>query len=173
MSPRKRSEPAPSIAVMDTTLRDGEQTPDVAYSPAEKRQLARLLLLEVQVDRIEIASTRVSEGEKEAAQRVTDWARKARMLQRVEILGYTDGKASVDWIVGVGGKVLNLLTKGSERHCRTQLGKTPKDIVSDIIGGEDNFRFNGFGMGSTYKDWKTSCRHQNASNREQLTRERF
>ena len=99
MSPRKRSEPAPSIAVMDTTLRDGEQTPDVAYSPAEKRQLARLLLLEVQVDRIEIASTRVSEGEKEAAQRVTDWARKARMLQRVEILGYTDGKASVDWIV--------------------------------------------------------------------------
>jgi len=132
MSPRKRSQAAPSIEVMDTTLRDGEQTPDVAYSPAEKRQLARLLLCEVAVDRIEIASTRVSEGEREAAQRVTDWARKARMLQRVEILGYTDGKASVDWIVGVGGKVLNLLTKGSERHCREQLGKTPEEHRANI-----------------------------------------
>ncbi len=40
------------IAVMDTTLRDGEQTPDVSYVPAEKLQLARLLLTEVRVDRI-------------------------------------------------------------------------------------------------------------------------
>ena len=44
---------APLIQVMDTTLRDGEQTPDVAYTPAEKLQLARLLLAEVKVDRIE------------------------------------------------------------------------------------------------------------------------
>jgi len=121
---------------MDTTLRDGEQTPDVAYSPAEKRQLARLLLCEVEVDRIEIASTRVSEGEREAARRVTAWARKARLLQRVEILGYTDGKASVDWITDVGGKVMNLLTKGSERHCREQLGLTPQQhraAIEDTI----------------------------------------
>ena len=46
----------PVIAIMDTTLRDGEQTPDVAYTPEEKLQLARLLLEEVKVDRIEIAS---------------------------------------------------------------------------------------------------------------------
>jgi len=111
---------------MDTTLRDGEQTPDVAYSPAEKRQLARLLLCDVEVDRIEIASTRVSEGEKAAATAVAEWGRKQRLLQRIEILGYTDGKASVDWIAGIGGKVLNLLTKGSERHCRTQLGMSPE-----------------------------------------------
>ena len=45
------------VEIMDTTLRDGEQTPDVAYTPAEKLQLARLLLLDVEVDRIEIAST--------------------------------------------------------------------------------------------------------------------
>ena len=51
------------IAVMDTTLRDGEQTPNVSYTPAEKLQLARMLLLDVEVDRIEIASTRVSDGE--------------------------------------------------------------------------------------------------------------
>jgi D-citramalate synthase len=115
------------IAVMDTTLRDGEQTPDVSYFPAEKLQLARLLLTEVGVDRIEIASTRVSEGEREAVRLVVDWARKKRMLPRVEILGYCDGSASPNWIAGTGGKVINLLTKGSERHCRVQLDLTPEE----------------------------------------------
>ncbi|MFL2935090.1 MAG: alpha-isopropylmalate synthase regulatory domain-containing protein [Myxococcota bacterium] len=119
--------PRPSqIAIMDTTLRDGEQTPDVSYTPAEKLQLARILLLEAEVDRIEIASTRVSEGEREAARSVTRWARKARVIKRVEMLGYCDGKASVDWITEVGGKVMNLLVKGSEKHCRGQLGLAPE-----------------------------------------------
>ena len=75
------------VQVMDTTLRDGEQTPDVAYTPSEKLHLARLLLGEVEVDRIEIASTRVSEGEREAARQICAWARKARCLQRIEVLG--------------------------------------------------------------------------------------
>ena len=114
------------VAVMDTTLRDGEQTPNVSYTPEEKLQIARLLLNEVEVDRIEIASTRVSEGEAEAAAAITAWARKARVLQRVEMLGYSDGDQSVDWISEAGGKVLNLLTKGSEKHCRGQLGMTPE-----------------------------------------------
>ena len=104
------------IAIMDTTLRDGEQTPDVSYTPAEKLQLARMLLLEAEVDRIEIASTRVSEGERDAARAITAWARKARVIQRIEMLGFCDGKTSVDWIADAGGKVLNLLAKGSEKH---------------------------------------------------------
>jgi len=126
------------IAVMDTTLRDGEQTPNVSYTPAEKLQLARMLLLDAEVDRIEIASTRVSEGEREAAHLVTQWARKARVIQRVEMLGYTDGKKSVDWICDTGGKVLNLLTKGSEKHCREQLGRTPEEHRADI---EETIRY--------------------------------
>jgi len=42
------------------------------------------------------------------------------------MLGYSDGRKSVDWICEAGGKVLNLLTKGSERHCTQQLGQTPE-----------------------------------------------
>jgi D-citramalate synthase len=133
--PEPHSE-ARHISIMDTTLRDGEQTPDVSYTPGEKLQLARLLLSDAEVDRIEIASTRVSEGERDAAREVLAWARKARVVQRVEILGYCDGKASVDWITGVGGKVMNLLVKGSEKHCRGQLGMSPDEHrkrVSDAI----------------------------------------
>jgi len=114
------------IEVMDTTLRDGEQTPEIAYTPAEKLQIARMLLANLAVDRIEIAGTRVSEGEHEAARLITRWARRVRMLRRVEMLGYCDGKASVDWIVSAGGRVLNLLAKGSERHCVGQLRMSPE-----------------------------------------------
>jgi D-citramalate synthase len=120
--------PAPTnrIQVMDTTLRDGEQTPDVSYTPTEKLQLARLLLTEVKVDRIEIAQTRVSEGERQAARRVAAWARRERLSDRVEIMGYCDADLSVRWIKDVGGKVMNLLTKGSEKHCREQLRQSPE-----------------------------------------------
>jgi D-citramalate synthase len=47
---------------MDTTLRDGEQTSG-SFSAVEKLTIAQLLLEELNVDRIEIASARVSEGE--------------------------------------------------------------------------------------------------------------
>lgn len=115
------------IAVMDTTLRDGEQTPNVSYTPEEKLLIARRLLLDIEVDRIEVASTRVSEGEHKSASLITAWARKNRVIQRVEMLGYCDGATSVDWISSAGGKTMNLLTKGSERHCRMQLRMTPEE----------------------------------------------
>jgi len=147
-----------AIAVMDTTLRDGEQTPDVAYSPAEKRQLANLLLSDVAVDRIEIASTRVSEGEKEAARLVTEWARKNRKLNRVEMLGYTDGRASVDWIKEAGGEVLNLLTKGSELHCRQQLGKTPEVHRRDVGTAMQYANKKGLLVNAYLEDWSSGVR---------------
>ena len=114
------------VEVMDTTLRDGEQTPEVAYTPEEKLQLARMLLAEVGVDRIEIAGTRVSEGERDAARKICRWAKRNGFLMRVEMLGYCDGKKSVDWLHETGGRVLNLLTKGSEAHCRGQLRMEPE-----------------------------------------------
>ncbi len=117
---------ATRIQVMDTTLRDGEQTPEVSYAPEEKLQIAKALLLDVGVDRIEVAGTRVSEGEREAARRICSWARRARALERIEMLGYCDGDLSPAWVAETGGRALNLLVKGSERHCRTQLRMTPE-----------------------------------------------
>ncbi len=146
------------IAVMDTTLRDGEQTPNVSYTPGEKLQLARLLLNDVEVDRIEIASTRVSDGESEAAASITAWARKARVLQRIEMLGYSDGNLSVDWISGVGGKVMNLLTKGSEKHCVGQLGMTPAQHRARV---EETIRYarrKRLTVNVYLEDWSTGVR---------------
>ena len=146
------------IAIMDTTLRDGEQTPDVSYTPAEKLQLARMLLLEAEVDRIEIASTRVSEGEREAAQAITAWARKARVIQRIEMLGFCDGKTSVDWIADVGGKVLNLLAKGSEKHCRGQLGLSPEQHRARVAETVRYARRKRFTVNVYLEDWSSGVR---------------
>ena len=146
------------IAVMDTTLRDGEQTPDVAYTPSEKLQIARLLLTEVRVDRIEIASTRVSEGERESAVKIARWARRQRLLPRVEILGYCDGRASVDWIVGVKAKALNLLAKGSQRHCEGQLGTTPKRHREAVAATLRYAKSKGLRTSVYLEDWSNGVR---------------
>jgi (R)-citramalate synthase len=143
------------VAVMDTTLRDGEQTPDVAYTPAEKLQLATLLLKQVRVDRIEIASTRVSEGERKAARLIARWARTAGCLSRVEILGYCDGRTSVDWIAGTGGKVMNLLVKGSERHCRAQLGLTPAQHRASVAQTLRQARRRKLAVNVYLEDWSS------------------
>jgi D-citramalate synthase len=141
------------IAVMDVTLRDGEQTPDVSYTPEEKLQIARLLLEEVGVDRIEIAQSRVSEGEREAARIIAEWARKQRFLPRIEILGYVDGRKSVDWIVETGGRVMNLLLKGSELHCRKQLGQAPETHRERVAETLDYARSKRLIVNAYLEDW--------------------
>ena len=120
------------IILMDTTLRDGEQTQGVSFAPDEKVSIARALLQTLKVDRIEVASAGVSHGEKEAVTRIHDWASSNDFLERVEVLGFTDHTRSVDWLVSTGGRVLNLLTKGSEKHCTEQLRKTLDQHLEDI-----------------------------------------
>ncbi len=120
------------VEIMDTTLRDGEQTQGVSYSPLEKLHVAKLLLKDLKVDRIEVASARVSSGEFEAIREITDWARHNNLHRKIEVLGFVDGDTSLNWISEAGGKVINLLCKGSLRHLEKQLRKTPDKHVSDI-----------------------------------------
>lgn len=120
------------IKIMDTTLRDGEQTTGVSFTAKEKLSIAKLLLTELKVDRVEVASARVSNGEFDGAKAIIDWAKEAGQIEKVEILGFVDGTKSLDWIEKAGGKVINLLCKGSLKHVLGQLKKTPEEHVSDI-----------------------------------------
>lgn len=131
-----------TIEIMDTTLRDGEQMQSVSYAPEEKLTLSKMLLTEVQIDRLEVTSARVSEGEKQSVQKMLDWATEANFVDRFEILSFVDRDKSVEWAKSVGIKRLNLLTKGSYKHCTEQLKKTPaqhaQDIRETILYAADN-----------------------------------
>lgn len=143
---------------MDSTLRDGEQTSGVSFIPHEKLVLARRLLRDVNVDRIEIASARVSEGEKEAVAMVCRYAKDADVLDRVEVLGFVDGGKSVDWIAGCGGKVINLLTKGSEKHCTKQLKKTPQQHIDDVKEAIKYAHSRGLSVNIYLEDWSNGMK---------------
>ncbi len=120
------------IEILDTTLRDGEQTAGVSFSTQEKLGITRLVLDELHVPRIEIASARVSSGEFDSVREVCTWGKRNNYIDNIEILGFIDGGQSINWVHDVGGRVINLLSKGSEKHCRGQLGKTPQEHLEDI-----------------------------------------
>ena len=111
---------------MDTTLRDGEQTSGVSFATEEKVSIVNLLLDELKVDRVEIASARVSEGEFKSVQKMAQWANTHGYLDKLEVLGFVDGTTSLEWISKAGCKVVNLLSKGSFKHCKYQLRKSPE-----------------------------------------------
>ena len=146
------------VEVLDTTLRDGEQTPGVAFTPAEKLEIARLLLTKLHVDRLEIASARVSEGEDAAVRSIIGWATKRDCAEQLEILGFVDGGRSAEWIRNVGGSVLNLLAKGSEHHCRVQLRKTPARHCDDLRREIESAVKNGLRVNVYLEDWSNGMR---------------
>lgn len=143
---------------MDTTLRDGEQTSGVSFVPHEKLMIARLLLEELNVDRVEVASARVSDGERDAVRMICDWAARRNLLQRVEVLGFVDGHTSVDWIHGTGCRVINLLCKGSEKHCTYQLKKTLAEHVEDILGVVDYAMDKDMEVNVYLEDWSNGMK---------------
>ena len=143
---------------MDTTLRDGEQTNGVSFVPHEKLLIARMLLHQVGVDRIEVASARVSDGEKEAVSMICRWARQAGKLDSVEVLGFVDGTTSLDWIHDTGCRHINLLCKGSERHCTFQLKKTLAEHVSDIRRSVAYAKELGISVNLYLEDWSNGMK---------------
>jgi len=148
----------PYVEIMDSTLRDGEQTNGVSFLPHEKLMMARMLLGEVNVDRIEVASARVSEGEKEAVRMICRYAEQIGKLEKVEVLGFVDGHASVDWIAECGGKVINLLAKGSLKHCTHQLQKTPQEHIDDIKETVEYAFSQGLAVNLYLEDWSNGMK---------------
>lgn len=146
------------IEIMDTTLRDGEQTSGVSFTDKEKYTIAKQLLTDVCVDRIEVASARVSKGEFEAVKQIIKWAEKTGYVSKIEVLGFVDGTTSVDWISEAGGHYLNLLCKGSLKHLEGQLRKTPQQHVDEIINVVNYATSKGIAVNVYLEDWSNGMR---------------
>jgi len=142
-----------TIEIMDTTLRDGEQTSGVSFSVSEKLTLAQLLLQELNVDRIEIASARVSEGEFKAVKEITSWGSKKGLIDKMEVLTFVDNGASIKWMKDAGAKVQNLLTKGSLNHLKYQLKQQPKEHFNHVAKSIQMAADEGFTTNVYLEDW--------------------
>ena len=147
------------VELMDTTLRDGEQTSGVSFSAKEKLTVAKLLIETLHVDRIEVASARVSVGEFQAVKDIIDWATASGYQDRVEVLTFVDQGVSIDWMVQSGAKVQNLLTKGSLNHLTHQLKKTPKQHFDEIQQTIALANSNGIRTNVYLEDWSNGMRN--------------
>jgi isopropylmalate/homocitrate/citramalate synthase len=147
------------IEIMDTTLRDGEQTSGVSFSLSEKLTITQLLLEELRVDRVEVASARVSDGEFASVKAIMDWALKHGHPEKIEVLSFVDQGVSIEWMSKAGVKVQNLLTKGSLNHLKHQLKKTPEQHFTEIAELFKLASKHGFSSNVYLEDWSNGMRN--------------
>lgn len=141
------------INIIDVTLRDGEQTNGVAFSEKDKLHITRLLLEDVRVDYVEVASARISDGELKSVQRIMEWANNTPYARKIEVLCFIDGNKSIDWVLQSGAKAINLLSKGSLRHVTHQLKKEPQQHLEDVIASVAYAKKHNLDVNIYLEDW--------------------
>ena len=104
-----------NIKVLDTTLRDGEQTPGVSLTPKEKLRIATKLD-EIKVDYIEAGSAITSEGERQSIKEIT------RQGFNAEILSFSRPlTVDIDYCLECDVDGVNLVVPTSELHIKDKL----------------------------------------------------
>lgn len=146
------------IEIIDTTLREGEQTTGVSFAAHEKLSIAQALF-ELGVNRIEIASARVSDGEFESVKHIASIAKRTKHIDKLEVLGFVDGETSLNWIESAGCHVDNLLCKGSYKHVTEQLRKTPEQHIADIRELINKATQRGIDINIYLEDWSNGMKN--------------
>jgi len=114
---------ADRIRFLDTTLRDGEQTPGVSLTAEKKLRIAQRLD-ELGVDIIEAGFAAASQGEQEAIRLI------AEQGLRAEICSFTRGlRADIDAALRSEAKSIHLVIPTSQLHIEKKLRKTIQDIL--------------------------------------------
>ncbi|HYE79502.1 MAG TPA: hypothetical protein VEI97_16065 [bacterium] len=120
------------IRIYDTTLRDGEQTPGVAFTPEQKYELA-VALSDIGVHMIDLGFPAVSREEQEGLQRLLEGKRKGQLRNDFELIVMCRANAgdidkTLEAIAEVGGSPKDvtffIFTAGSDLHVKYKLGKT-------------------------------------------------
>jgi 2-isopropylmalate synthase len=114
------------VEILDTTLREGEQTPYVNFTIGEKVEIARMLD-QVGVDMIEAGDPSVSPSVAEAVERI------ARLGLKAEIVAHSmASKSGIDKAAACGADRVAIFFATSKIHLDAKLHKTPGQAI-DII----------------------------------------
>ncbi|HJS57956.1 MAG TPA: hypothetical protein VKA01_07630 [Vicinamibacteria bacterium] len=123
---------AKEIRLYDTTLRDGEQTPGVAFSPEQKYELA-CLLSDAGIHIIDMGFPSAAGSERRALEMILDGKKKGRLRSELEIIVMCRSNArdidiTVETLERMGAKVRDvtffIFTSGSDLHLKYKIGKT-------------------------------------------------
>ena len=112
-----------NIKVLDTTLRDGEQTPGVSLTPQEKLRIADKLD-EIGVDFIEAGSAITSEGERDSIKGITKQGFNAEILSFSRPL-----TGDIDYCLDCDVDGVNLVVPTSDLHVFDKLKKTREELL--------------------------------------------
>lgn len=113
-----------NVKILDTTLRDGEQTPGVSLTPDEKLRIA-IKLDELGVDVIEAGSAITSEGEREGIKKVVSEGLSAEICSFARAI-----KVDVDAALECGVDSVHLVVPTSDLHIEHKLRKTKEEVLS-------------------------------------------
>ncbi len=116
-----------NVIVYDSTLRDGEQMPGIAFSLEQKIAIARLLD-EAKVHQIEAGFPAVSEGEFKTIKEITCLGLSADILALSRIT-----KNDIDAAVESGVDIVLLFVATSDIHLKYKLKKSREEILSKSV----------------------------------------
>lgn len=126
------------VLILDTTLRDGEQTPNVALSIEDKAKIAQALD-DLGVDIIEAGFPITSEGEKDAVQRI------GKLGLKAEVLGLSrSNKADIDAVIGCDLKSIHLFIATSDIHMKNKLKMTREQVKEKAVWAVEYAKAHGF-----------------------------
>lgn len=115
------------IQVLDTTLRDGEQTPGVSLKSSEKLRIARSLD-EIGVNMIEAGSAITSEGEREAIKEITHQGFDAEISSFARSV-----QNDIDACLYCDVDAVNLVVPTSDIHIDYKLNSTREKVLDSIV----------------------------------------
>lgn len=126
------------VIVLDTTLRDGEQSPGVNLSVPEKLEIARLLA-GMEVDVIEAGFPVASPGDAEA---VTEVARRIKGPVIAALARTTAGDIDAAWeaVRGAERPRLHVFVSTSDVHMRYMLQRSPDQVLEMAVAGVKHAR---------------------------------
>ena len=116
------------IRFFDTTLRDGEQTPGVSLTPAEKLEIA-VTLSDIGVHVIEAGSAVASEGEREAIRLIADAGLSAECCTYVRAL-----PQDIDCATEAGADSVHLVVPVSDLHITRKMQKSREEVHAMAMG---------------------------------------
>ena len=115
------------INVFDTTLRDGEQTPGISYTPEEKVKIAQQLDA-LGVDIIEVGTPVTSVGDKKAAELISKLGLKAKTFGLARVV-----KADIDAVADSGIEGVHIFVSTSDIQIKHALNMTPQQVLNASV----------------------------------------